>query len=100
MDEQRVEKTAREKKPLDILRERRGGTSEELKAYFKEQTRIRKLISEALKKGPRTIPELASDTGEPADKLLWHVMALKKYGRVAELEERGDYFAYALAGKE
>lgn len=100
MDEQRVEKVAREKKPLDILRDRHGGTSEELKAHFKEQTRMRKLINEALKKGPRTIPELAGDTGEPADKLLWHVMAMKKYGRVEEMEQRGDYFAYALAGKE
>jgi hypothetical protein len=100
MDEQRVEKPAKEKKPLDILRERHGGTSDGLKAYFKEQIRIRKLVSEALQPGPRTIPELAQATGEQADKLLWHVMALKKYGLVLELEQRGDYFAYALVGKE
>lgn len=95
-----VEKPVKEKKPLDLLRERHGGISDEMKHLFKEQNRIRKLINEAFKNGPRTIPELAQDTGEPAEKLLWHVMALKKYGLVAELEARGDYFAYMTAGKE
>jgi hypothetical protein len=100
MDEQKLEQPGDAKKPLNILRERHGGTSAELKQYFKDQSRIRKLINDAFKKGPRTIPELAQDTGEPADKLLWHVMALKKYGLVAELEQRGDYFAYAPVSKE
>ena len=100
MDEQKAEQSGDAKKPLNILRERYGGTSAELKQYFKDQSRIRKLISDAFKKGPRTIPELAQDTGEPSDKLLWHVMAMKKYGLVAELEQRGDYFAYAPVSKE
>jgi hypothetical protein len=101
MDEQpAAEKVAKEKRPIDIFRERRGGMSAEIKEYFKEQVRIRKLIAEAFKKGARTVPELAQDTGEPADKILWHVMAMKKYGLVTEIEARGDYFAYYLAGKE
>jgi hypothetical protein len=100
MDQPTTDKPVKEKKPIDILREQHGGMSDEMKQYFKEQNRVRKLLNAALKKAPRTIPELAQETGEPADKLLWHVMAMKKYGLVTELEQRGDYFAYAPAGKE
>lgn len=100
MEQSTTDKPVKELKPLEILRERHGGMSDAMKAYFKEQNRVRKLINAALKQAPRTIPELARETGEPEDKLLWHVMALKKYGQVTELEQRGDYFAYAQAGKE
>ncbi len=37
-----TDKPVKEKKPMDILRERHGGMTDEMKAYFKEQNRVRK----------------------------------------------------------
>jgi len=90
----------REQRPIDVLRQRMGGVSDELKEYFKEQNRIRKLLSEAFGQGARTVPELAQATKLEPHVVLWHVMAMKKYGRVAEVEPKGDYFTYAMTGKE
>jgi hypothetical protein len=87
----------KEKKPIQQLRDLHGGISEELKAHFKELNRARKLLKQALKAGPKTIPELARETGLEAPATMWHVMAMKKYGAVVEGDLRGDYYAYVLA---
>jgi len=90
----------KEKRPIAVLRERRGGMSDGLKAYYKRFTEIRKQLKGALGGGARTIPDLSIDTGLPRHEVLWHVMAMKKYGTVVEGERRGDYFAYRLASEE
>ena len=90
------EKTSKEKTPLAILRERRGGMSEELKEYFKEQQRIRKLLREALKTGAKSVPELAQVCALEKPATLWHVMAMRRYGEVLEVDERNHYPLYAL----
>jgi hypothetical protein len=46
------------------------------------------------------VPEIHAATGIPADEVLWHLMAMKKYGKVVEREEREGYYEYALAPKE
>jgi len=88
--------TAREKRPIDILRERHGGMSPEMKDYYKEQTRIRKLLGEALGKGTKTVPELARECGLEPQVTMWNLMAMRRYGKVVEEELRGDYYAYRL----
>jgi predicted transcriptional regulator len=95
-----VEKKARDKRPIDILRERHGGMTKELQEYFKEQNRVRKALSEALKKGPRTVPELAREISLPAERVMWQLMAMKKYGSVVEAGDSGDYVAYAYKEAE
>ena len=84
------------KKPVQVLRDRHGGISEQLKERFKEQNRIHKAIKEALKTGPLTIPELAQATKLPAEAVMWHTMALRRYGPVEAGEARGDYYTYLL----
>jgi len=64
---------------------------------IKKYKEIRKPIRTAMKEGAKTIPELAEATGLPADKILWHVTALKKHGLVVEAEMIGDYYQYQLA---
>ncbi len=93
-----TDKVAKEKSPLAILRERRGGMSDDLKEYFKEQQRIRKALREALKEGAKTVPELASMTELEKPVTLWHVMAMRRYGEVAETAERDGYPLYGLKG--
>jgi len=91
-----AEKPVKEKTPLAILRERRGGMSDELKEYFKEQQRIRKALREALKGGAKSVPELAEacSLGKPVT--LWHVMAMRRYGELFESAERNGYPLYSL----
>jgi predicted transcriptional regulator len=79
---------------LKILRERMGGVSEQKKAWSKQQRAEVKVISEALQQGPRTVPEIAARVKLPGPTVLWYVMALKRYGKVAESGRAGDYYQY------
>lgn len=84
---------------LKIFRERMGGVTPERKEWQKEQRDYTKAIASALKDGPHTIPEIAQTSNLPSDKVMWHLMAMKKYGRIAEAGRQGDYFRYALKGE-
>jgi predicted Rossmann fold nucleotide-binding protein DprA/Smf involved in DNA uptake len=86
-------------KPLDILRERRGPVPDALRNRVREHGRIEKALTDALAAGPRSAPEIAADTGLPTHQVFWHLMAMRKYGRVAETEEAGGYCQYSLVEK-
>jgi hypothetical protein len=86
----------KERKPIQVLRERRGGVPKDLLAANREQKRLLRRLKDALRGGPRTVPEVADETGLPTDVVFWHLMALKKFGEVVEDEPRGDYCAYRL----
>lgn len=81
---------------LKLFRERMGGLTEEKKAAGKRRREVRKAIQEALKGGPRTVPEIASQTQLPSPAVMWHLMAMKRYGELAEVGQAGDYLQYAL----
>jgi len=87
---------AKEKTPLALLRERKGGMSDELKEYFKVQQQTRKGLRKALKEGPKTVPELAAFLKLGKSTTLWHVMAMRRYGEVIEAGEQKGYPLYAL----
>jgi biotin operon repressor len=91
-----IEKPAKEKTPLSLLRERRGGMSDELKEYFKVQQQTRKVLREALREGPKSVPELAALLKLEKSTTLWHVMAMRRYGEVVEAAERNGYPLYNL----
>ena len=71
-----------------------------LKLSYKSFTQIRKALTAALGEGPATVPELAARTGLAGADVMWHVIAMKKYGLVVEGAPQGDYYTYSLAGKE
>jgi predicted Rossmann fold nucleotide-binding protein DprA/Smf involved in DNA uptake len=87
-------------KALQIARQRRGGVPKELMEYSREQARVRQKICEALGRGPMTVPEIHASTGIPADRVFWCLMAWKKYGKILESGQSGDYYRYALAHEE
>ncbi len=89
-------KTEKPKKPIQVLRERCGGVSKELAALRREQSKIRKKLTQSLKEGPKTVPELAKAIDIPSHETFWYLMGLKKYGQVVEKEERDGYYEYAL----
>jgi predicted ArsR family transcriptional regulator len=84
---------------LTALRERRAAETEAAQARLKEQVKIEREITRVLKEGPKTVPALAEATGLPTRAVFWHLIALKKYGKVAEAEQEGDYFQYRLMGE-
>jgi len=43
------------------------------------------------------VPQIAQETNLPPHEVFWHLMAIKKYGKLVEGEEREGYFEYALA---
>jgi predicted transcriptional regulator len=65
----------------------------------KKQRREIKTIKEALRQGPRTVPELAEIIDLSSTEIFWYLAALKKYGEIVEGEKAGSYFRYALAGE-
>ena len=46
---------------------------------------------------PKTIPELAEQTGIPAHEILWHITAMKKYDLIVETGMCGEYYLYQRA---
>jgi predicted transcriptional regulator len=101
MSENNSEKTDQKpKKPIRILRDRRGGVPKKLTERNREQTKIQKQLKKLLKEAPKTVPEAAKAVGLPADKVLWHLMGMKKYGEIVEGEERNSYFEYRLKEDE
>ena len=88
--------SAAEKKPIRILRERRGGVPRELIERSRQQRVIHKHMTEALRDGPKTVPELASQLDLPTHEALQYVMGMKKYGTVVEAEQVDGYFKYQL----
>jgi hypothetical protein len=85
---------------LKVFRERMGGLTEENRAAGKDQRETLKAITEALRAGPRTVPEIAGVTRLPAQKVMWYVMAMKRYGSLAEVGRAGDYLRYGLKEAE
>jgi diadenosine tetraphosphate (Ap4A) HIT family hydrolase len=91
-------KAAKPKRPLEILRERRGGMSKELKEYFNVQQRVKKAIRAALAAGPRTVPQIARESGTAPSDVLWHLMAMRRYGEITDGPEQDGYVLYRLKG--
>jgi hypothetical protein len=91
-------KKEKEKRPIEILRDRQGGMSKELKEYFNEQQRIFKALRAALKAGPKTVPQLAAECKLDSPKAMWHLMALRRHGEIVEGAEEHGYVLYRLKG--
>ena len=84
------------KSALKALREERKETIARVRARVAEVNDAMKKIRAELSLGPRTVPDLARSVGLSTEETLWYVMALKKYGKVAEgAKARGEsYFPY------
>ena len=85
---------------LRVFRERMGGLTDAKKSYLKSDREARKAMREALRFGPKTIPELTQQLNLSGEKVMWYVMALKRYGEIVEAGQAGEYFRYALKESE
>lgn len=85
---------------LKKLTELRGPISQELKDRVAAQNKAQKAILDALKDGPKDVPTLSAATGMTAEKTLWYLTGLKKYGKLEEVPGRGEYPKYTLKAGE
>ena len=81
---------------LKKLREEHADTIGSTRVRLKEQKATRREICQVMRQGANTIPEIAAATGLPANKVLWHVTAMKKYDLVIEVGQCGEYYQYEL----
>ncbi len=89
------------KKTIDHIKQKRTVPGE-LKKSRKEDVRIKKLITKALKSEPRTIPRIAKETGLPAGVVTYHLMTLRKYGEIEvdRIDDMDEYFFYKLKAEK
>lgn len=90
------------KKRTEMLAELRKKHRQQVKVaqeLLKEQKSTRKTLMRAMRGAPHSVPQLAIDTGFPADEVLWHIASMKKYGQVEEagMDEDYEYYEYVLA---
>jgi predicted Rossmann fold nucleotide-binding protein DprA/Smf involved in DNA uptake len=82
---------------LKSLREEHQDTVARTQAWLKEQKAVRKQLCQAIVDAAKTVPEIAELTGIPADQVLWHVTAMKKYDLVVEAGMCDEYYQYQMA---
>ena len=101
MPEDKTEKQrAKQQRTAQALRQRLGKIPADSSARSQTQRQVRKTIIETLRRGTQTVPAIAESTGLPSHQVLWHLMAMKKYGRLVEGQQRDDYYEYALSAEE
>ncbi len=81
---------------LKQLREQHKTTVEATQARLRDLQAIRKKVRTALGGEALTVTELAAAIAMPADQVLWHITAMRKYGLVAEVGQDDGYYRYAL----
>jgi len=82
---------------LKRLREERQETVAQAQARLKSQKAVRRQVCQAMRDAPKTVPEVAETTGIPADQVLWHLTAMKKYDQAVETGMCGEYYLYRVA---
>lgn len=78
---------------LAAAKAKRGALAPELLAYQKNVIRLQRAILAALSE-ERTVPQLAEATGLDSLEVMFHVNALRKYGKIEDAGKRGDYLIY------
>lgn len=74
--------------------------SRDAREIIREEPLVRGRILEALAEGPLTVPEIAAAIGAPEHEVMFWVMGMRKYGRLAELPDvTGEgYYRFQPAG--
>ena len=91
-----MEKSNDKKSLLKDLRRQRKLVVERVTAQVKGQNKIRREIKKTVLEGSRTVPAVAAAIGIPSSTVFWHLIAMKKYGRVVEAGQEDNYPAYRL----
>jgi predicted Rossmann fold nucleotide-binding protein DprA/Smf involved in DNA uptake len=73
-----------------------GASQRDLRDVVRDEMAMHGRILEALKEGPRTVPEIAEAIGAPTREVVVWVMGMRRYGWLSEIKgSEGDgYFRY------
>jgi len=84
-------------KTAKYLKEKRP-VPKEVTQQLKDFTKAKKNMINALKEKEKTVPQLTEELGLPADKVLFQLMTLQKYGLVetGDPDDLDEYFYYKL----
>jgi predicted Rossmann fold nucleotide-binding protein DprA/Smf involved in DNA uptake len=91
------EKTLSRGEVLKQLRTKHAESVERTQALLKEQKHVQQEVCRVLRERPRTVPEVAAETGIPLQQVLWYIASFRKYGLVIENGMCGDYPLYQKA---
>ncbi len=74
--------------------------SRPLGEVLRDEMTMKGRIAEALRDGPKTIPEIAEMLAAPAQEITLWVMAMHRYGALKDLPKgkADDYYRYGLVG--
>jgi predicted transcriptional regulator len=81
---------------LKRLRQEHQATVERTQQLLKDQKAFRREMCKVIRDESKPVPEIAELTGLPADQILWHITALKKYDLVTEDGMCGEYYRYKV----
>ena len=95
-----MNKSTTAKKPIQIFRDRYGGSTEELREHQKNTRRIQRSILDLLSGSPMTIPQMAEHIDETTETIFFFTIALKREGEIIETDTSGDYWVYGLFKEE
>ena len=88
---------ASRKEAIKALRAQRKESITRASSTMKAQKKDIEAITRFLEEGEATIPDIARGVDMKADKTLWYMATLKKYGRIAEGPKDGAFFKYSLS---
>lgn len=73
-----------------------------LAEVLRDEMYLRDKITDLLRKGPKTIPEIAAGLGYPSHEVMMWVMGMRRYGIIVEMpkERADDYYRYRLRNEE
>jgi predicted transcriptional regulator len=85
---------------VNIIKKQRKATKA-AKDKLKQYSKMRKAIEKSLAAGPKTIPQLAQELKQPADKVLFYLMTMYKFGliEVDSIDDMDEYYLYKLKNK-
>jgi len=65
---------------------------------IRDEMIIKKKIIDALKNGPKTVPEVANMIEKPLPEVMYWMMAMRKYAQIVETDEITEegYYKYKL----
>lgn len=88
---------ADKKKTVKIIRKKRD-VPKEVREALKGYNRIKRSILDSLEKEPRTILEIADDTGLEKANVTYHLMTLMKFDMVEpdRMDDMDQYYYYRL----
>jgi predicted Rossmann fold nucleotide-binding protein DprA/Smf involved in DNA uptake len=74
----------------------------DLAEVLRDEMYLRDRIIDLLRKGPKTIPEIAAELGYPSHEVMMWVMGMIRYGILIEMpkERADDYYRYQLRNEE